>query len=79
MTAEQQEQIYLAYHGKVMGYLCARINRRVEAEDLCSEVFMCGFGSRMNEEGTLLIKEEETIITMQRNDSPSLPSRVLAT
>ena len=33
----------------------------------------------MNEEGTLLIKEEETIITMQRNDSPSLPSRVLAT
>ena len=39
MTAEQQEQIYLAYHGKVMGYLCARINRRAEAEDLCSEVF----------------------------------------
>lgn len=39
MTAEQQEEIYLAFHGKVMGYLCARINRRAEAEDLCSEVF----------------------------------------
>ncbi len=39
MTAEQQEKIYLAYHNKVMGYLCARINRRAEAEDLCSEVF----------------------------------------
>ena len=39
MTAEQQEKIYLAFHGKVMGYLCARINRRAEAEDLCSEVF----------------------------------------
>ena len=39
MTAEQQEKIYLAFHSKVMGYLCARINRRAEAEDLCSEVF----------------------------------------
>ena len=39
MTAEQQEKIYLAFHGKVMGYLCARINRRAEAEDLCSDVF----------------------------------------
>ena len=39
MTAEQQEKVYLAFHGKVMGYLCARINRRAEAEDLCSDVF----------------------------------------
>ena len=39
MTAEQQEKIYTAFHGKVMGYLCARINRRADAEDLCSEVF----------------------------------------
>ena len=39
MTAEQQEKIYLAFHGKVMGYLFARINRRAEAEVLCSEVF----------------------------------------
>ena len=39
MTAEMQEKIYTSYYGKVMGYLCARINRRAEAEDLCSEVF----------------------------------------
>ena len=39
MTAELQEKIYTSYYGKVMGYLCARINRKAEAEDLCSEVF----------------------------------------
>ena len=39
MTAEQQEKIYTAFYGKVMGYLCARINRRAEAEDLASDVF----------------------------------------
>lgn len=39
MTAEQQEKIYTAYHGKVMGYIRARINRQAEAEDLCSDVF----------------------------------------
>ena len=39
MTAEQQEKIYTAFYGKVMGYLCAHINRRAEAEDLASDVF----------------------------------------
>ena len=39
MTAEQQEKIYTAFYSKVMGYLCARINRRAEAEDLASDVF----------------------------------------
>lgn len=39
MTAEQQEKIYLEFHGKVMGYLCARIKSRAEAEDICSDVF----------------------------------------
>ena len=39
MTAEQQEQIYTAYHNKVMGYLRARLSSRADAEDLCSDVF----------------------------------------
>ncbi len=39
MTAEQQEKIYAAYQGKVMGYICARIRRRADAEDLCADVF----------------------------------------
>ena len=33
------EQIYNEYHGKVMGYIRARISRWVEAEDLCADVF----------------------------------------
>lgn len=33
------EQIYEAYHGKVMGYIRARVSRWADAEDLCSEVF----------------------------------------
>jgi len=40
---------------------------------------MCGFGSRMNEEGTLLIKEEETIITMQHTVYQQGPSNILQT
>ena len=39
MTVEQQEQIYREFYGKVMGYICARIKRRADAEDLTSEVF----------------------------------------
>ena len=39
MTAEQHEKIYNAFYGKVMGYIRARINRKAEAEDLCSDVF----------------------------------------
>lgn len=39
MTGEQQEKIYTAFHGKVMGYIYSRVNRRAEAEDLCSDVF----------------------------------------
>lgn len=33
------DQIYTDYSGKVMGYIRARINRKAEAEDLCSDVF----------------------------------------
>jgi len=39
MTAEQHEKIYTDFHDKVMGYIRARITRRAEAEDLCSDVF----------------------------------------
>ena len=39
MTAEQQEKIYTAFNGKVMGYICVRVNRRADAEDLCADVF----------------------------------------
>lgn len=39
MTNEQQEKIYTAFHGKVMGYIYSRVNRKAEAEDLCEDVF----------------------------------------
>ena len=39
MTTEQQETIYNVYYNKVMGYICARIRRRADAEDLCADVF----------------------------------------
>ena len=39
MDSLSMEQIYTAYHSKIMGYLRARINNTAEAEDLCSEVF----------------------------------------
>ncbi len=39
MTMPDLEQIYTAYHGKVMSYIAARIRNRADAEDLCSDVF----------------------------------------
>ena len=33
------EQIYIEYRTKVMGYICARIRNRADAEDMCAEVF----------------------------------------
>lgn len=33
------DSIYQEYSGKVMGYIAARVQRRADAEDLCSEVF----------------------------------------
>ena len=39
LTSLQWEEIYEQYHGKVLGYISARVQRRAEAEDLCSEVF----------------------------------------
>ena len=33
------EEIYMAFHGKMMGYICARLRNRAEAEDICSDVF----------------------------------------
>ena len=32
-------QIYSDYHGKIMGYIRARVTRWADAEDLCSDVF----------------------------------------
>lgn len=40
MSLPTLEQVYTEYHGKVMGYLFARIRNRADAEDLCSEVFL---------------------------------------
>ena len=39
MTTPDLEEIYTAYHGKVMNYIAARIRNRADAEDLCSDVF----------------------------------------
>ena len=39
MRISQQEQIYAAYSGKVMGYIMARVQHRADAEDLCADVY----------------------------------------
>ena len=39
MTTPDWDNIYNEYSGKVMGYIAARVQRRADAEDLCSEVF----------------------------------------
>ena len=39
MERPDLEQVYLDYHDKVMGYIRSRVNRRADAEDLCSDVF----------------------------------------
>lgn len=39
MNAPDWESIYDQYHGKVMGYIAARVQRRADAEDLCADVF----------------------------------------
>ncbi len=39
MAEMSMTEIYMTYHGKVMGYLAARLKSRADAEDLCSDVF----------------------------------------
>ena len=39
MSELNWDSIYQEYNGKVMGYISARVQRRADAEDLCSEVF----------------------------------------
>ena len=39
MTASDWDEVYQQYHGKVMGYITARVQRREDAEDLCADVF----------------------------------------
>lgn len=39
MTPSEREEIYRTHSGKVMGYITARVQRRVDAEDLCTDVF----------------------------------------
>ena len=39
MSELNWDSIYQEYSGKVMGYISARVQRRADAEDLCSEVF----------------------------------------
>ena len=39
MTEALMVRIYETYHGKVMGYIRARVNRWADAEDLCADVF----------------------------------------
>ena len=40
MTAEEKEQLYKEYRGKVFGYIRSRVNNREDAEDLCEDVFL---------------------------------------
>jgi len=39
MTASEQELLYTEYHGRVLGYIRARVSNREDAEDLCADVF----------------------------------------
>ena len=39
MTTPDVGRIYTEYHGKVMGYIRARVQGSADAEDLCSDVF----------------------------------------
>ncbi len=39
MSPSDMERIYTDYHGKVMGYIRARIRGEADAEDLCADVF----------------------------------------
>ena len=39
MSQTEMEQIYLAYRGRVMGYILARVRNKAQAEDLCMDVF----------------------------------------
>ena len=39
MTASEQERLYTEYHGRVLGYIRARVSNREDAEDLCADVF----------------------------------------
>ena len=39
MSITDWEKIHDLYHSKVMSYICARVQRRADAEDLCEDVF----------------------------------------
>ena len=39
MSTPDVGRIYTEYHGKVMGYIRARVQSAADAEDLCSDVF----------------------------------------
>ncbi len=39
MTSSEWEELYSQFSGKVMGYIISRVQRRADAEDLCSDVF----------------------------------------
>ena len=39
MSQDEMTRIYEEYSGRVMGYICARVRSRADAEDLCQDVF----------------------------------------
>ena len=40
MITPDMTAIYNEYHDRVMGYICAHLHSRADAEDLCQDVFM---------------------------------------
>ena len=40
ITDSLKEEIYVKFHGKVMGYLVSKLNNRDTAEDLAADVFL---------------------------------------
>ena len=76
--APDLETIYTQYHGKVMGYIYARIRNHAEAEDICSDVFekvqrkLAGFDpSRASVSTWIFTITRNTMIDHYRRSRPS--------
>ena len=78
MSELNWDSIYQEYSGKVMGYISARVQRRADAEDLCSEVFekvfrkMEGYDQEKASVGTWIYTiTRNTVIDYFRKNRPT--------
>ena len=78
MSELNWDSIYQEYSGKAMGYISARVQRRADAEDLCSEVFekvfrkMEGYDQEKASVGTWIYTiTRNTVIDYFRKNRPT--------